>query len=56
MLFRSRELDLTNKETEFLRKQREEGADDVFRPAHDKNLHKKLDFCAKWEEDDVNSV
>ena len=35
-----RELDLTNKETEFLRKQREEGADDVFRPARDKNLHK----------------
>ena len=43
-----RELDLTNKETEFIRKQREKGADDVFRPARDKNLHKKLDFHSKW--------
>ena len=50
------ELDLTNQETEFVRKQREKGADDVFRPPRDKNLHKKLDFRAKWEEDHVNSV
>ena len=51
-----REIDLTNKESEFLRKQREKVADDVFRPARDKSLHKKLDFHAKWEEDHVNSV
>ena len=51
-----RELYLTNKETEFIRKQREKGADDVFRPARDKNLHKKLDFHSKWEADHVNSV
>ena len=51
-----RELDLTNKETEFHHKQREVGVGDVFRPARDKNLHKKLDFRAKWEEDHVNSV
>ena len=51
-----REVDLTNKETEFIRKQREKGADDVFRPARDKNLHKRLDFHSKWEADHVNSV
>ena len=48
-----RELELTNKETEFLRKQE---AGDVFRPGRDKNLHEKLDFRTKWEEDHVNSV
>ena len=41
-----RELDLTTKEIDLLHKQREEGAEDVFRPARDKNLHKKLDFRA----------
>ena len=51
-----RELDLTNKETEFVRKPREKGADDVFYPARDKNLHKKLDFRSKWEEEHTNSV
>ena len=51
-----RELDLTNKETEFIRKQRQKGVDDVFRPPRDKNLHKKLDFRNKWEADHVNSV
>ena len=51
-----RELDLTNKETEFIRKQREKGVDDVFRQPRDKNLHKKLDFRSKWEADHVNSV
>ena len=43
-----REVELTNKETEFIRKHREKGADDVFRPARDKNLHKRLDFRSKW--------
>ena len=51
-----RELDLTNKETEFIRKQRKKGVYDVFRPPCDKNLHKKLDFHSKWEADNVNSV
>ena len=51
-----REVDLTNKEMEFIRKQTEKGADDVFRPARDKNLHKKLDFRATGEADHVNSV
>ena len=46
-----REQDLTNKETEFIRKQRQKGVDDVFRPPRDKNLHKKLDFRNKWEAD-----
>ena len=51
-----RELDLTNKETEFVRKQREKTADDVFHPPRDKNLHKKLDFRSKWEDEHTNSV
>ena len=51
-----RELDLTNQETEFIRKQREKGVDDVFCPPRDKNLHKKLDFRSKWEADHVNPV
>ena len=51
-----RELDLTNKETEFIWKKREKGVDNVFCPARDKNLHKKLDFRSKWEADHVNSV
>ena len=51
-----REVEITNKETEFIRKQREKGADDVFRPARDKNLHKRLDFRSKREADHVNSV
>ena len=38
---------LAIKETEFLRKQRQKEADDVFRPPRDKNLHKQLDFCSK---------
>ena len=32
--------DLNIKETEFIRKQRQKEADDVFHPPHDKNLHK----------------
>ena len=51
-----RERDLTIKETEFIRKQRQKEADDVFRPPRDKNLHKQLDFHSKWEADHENSV
>ena len=51
-----RERDLSIKETEFIWKQRQKEADDVFRPPHDKNLPKQLDFRSKWEADHVDLV
>ena len=48
--------DLARRESEFLRNQMKNGANDIFRLPHDKNLHRNIDFHNKWEADHMSSV